>query len=137
MADKTPMHTKRMIGRALALVLAFAAVPEGFAEIDLSGSWQARNHQDAMERGAGPYAVDYTGIPLNQEGRANALSYSQSNISTVDRQCAYYQPSYVLIGPQGIKIWNETDGVNGATIAWKISASNDRAPITIWMDGRP
>jgi hypothetical protein len=48
------------------------------AEIDLSGSWAAKNHEDAMERGAGPNPGDFTGLPFNDSGRAKALSYSQS-----------------------------------------------------------
>src|SRR6186713_1523803 len=52
-----------------------AAAPAS-AQIELSGSWAARNHEDAMERGAGPYAVDYTGLPLNDDGRDKELSYS-------------------------------------------------------------
>jgi len=121
----------------LTLILVAGPLPHAFAEVDLSGSWQARNQQDAMQRGPGPYPVDYTGLPLNQEGRANALSFSQSTLSTIEHQCAYYQPTYVLFGPQGLRIWTETDAVNGTTVAIKIGAANDRAPITIWMDGRP
>src|SRR5437868_6311162 len=132
-----PMDILKRTGLTLTLILVIGPHPHAFAEVDLSGSWQARNHQDAMMRGPGPYPVDYTGLPLNPEGRANALSFSQSNLAAIERQCAYYQPTYVLLGPQGMRIWNETDALNGTTLAWKIGAANDRAPITIWMDGRP
>jgi hypothetical protein len=36
-----------------------------------------------------------------------------------------------------VKIWNETDSVTGKTIAWVVGAWEDRAAMTIWMDGRP
>ena len=90
-----------------------------------------------MERLPGPYAVDYTGLPLNDEARERALSYSAAQQGMIERQCALWGPPYVALGPFGLKIWNETDPVSGATIAWKIGAWEDRAGTTIWMDGRP
>ena len=57
---------------ALALVLC-ASVP-ALAEIDLSGSWASINHEDALERGAGPNPDDWAGLPFNEAGRAKALS---------------------------------------------------------------
>jgi hypothetical protein len=55
----------------------------------------------------------------------------------IERQCGLWPPIYLLLGPFGMKIWNETDSVSGETIAWKIGAWEDRAATTIWMDGRP
>jgi len=121
----------------LALILGVVAVSPAFAQVELSGSWAARNNEDAMERGAGPYAVDYTGLPLNDEGRARALSYSASQMFMIERQCALWSPFYFVLGPFGLKIWNETDPINGETVAWKIGAWEDRFETTIWMDGRP
>jgi hypothetical protein len=122
--------------RALLLVLAAASIP-AFGQVDLSGSWAARNHEDLLERMAGPFAVDYTGLPLNPGGRARALSYSPAQLSEPERVCAFYPPFYIMLGPFGLKIWNETDKLTGATIAWHIGGWEDRAPTTIWMDGRP
>ena len=113
-----------------------ASLP-GLAQIDLSGSWASINHEDSMERGGGPYAVDYAGIPFNDNGRARALSYSQSQISMPERICAFYTPFHMMLGPFGIKIWNEVEPLNGRTIDWKIGAWEDRDATTIWMDGRP
>ena len=116
-------------------VLMMASVP-AFAQIDLSGSWQAINHEDSMERGGGPYLVDYAGLPFNENGRARALSYSQSQLSMPERICAFYTQFHMLLGPFGLKIWNETEPLNGRTIAWKIGAWEDKDTTTIWMDGR-
>jgi len=44
---------------------------------------------------------------------------------------------YFVQGPFGLKIWSDTEPVKGATISFTIGAWEDRAPITIWMDGRP
>ena len=121
------------------MVLAglLAAAAPARAQVELSGSWAARNHEDALERGAGPYAVDYTGVPLNDDAREKALSYSASQLGMIERQCGLYPPHYIALGPFGLKIWNETDSISGETIAWKIGAWEDRAATTIWMDGRP
>lgn len=118
------------------MVLVLMAVPVS-AQIELSGSWAARNHEDALERGPGPYAVDYTGLPINDEARERALSHSASQLGMIERQCGMYPPHYIALGPFGLKIWNETDPISGNTVAWKIGAWEDRATTTIWMDGRP
>jgi hypothetical protein len=134
----TPVAVSRRLFLVPLLAALVAALPSpAAAQIELSGSWAARNHEDALERGPGPYAVDYTGVPLNDEGRDRALSYSAAQLGMIERQCALYPPYYVAMGPFGIKIWNETDPVSGNTIAWKVGAWEDRATTTIWMDGRP
>jgi len=126
------------ISRIALLVLAMASVSTpALAQIDLSGNWVARQHEDWEERGPGPEAVDYLGLPINEEARARALTYSTSALSLPERQCLYYAPHYVLIGPFGLKIWSDTNPVTGQVVAWKIGAVIDRSIVTIWMDGRP
>ncbi len=107
------------------------------AQIDLSGSWAAKNFEDAMERGAGPNPLDFAGLPFNESGRAKALSYSQSQLSMPERICAFYTQWHMMIGPFSLKIWNEQDPLTGKTAAWVIGGWETRGPMTIWMDGRP
>jgi hypothetical protein len=127
-----------MVRLGLLLVSALCAAAPAFAQADLAGSWAARNHQEQTIRGgAGPLVVDYTGIPLNDEGRAKALAWSPGEISMLERQCLGYPQPYMAVGPFGLKIWEERDAATGATIAWKIGAWEDRGEMTIWMDGRP
>ena len=71
-------------------MMVATATASAFAQVELAGSWAARNHEDALERGPGPYAVDYTGLPLNDEGRARALSYSASQLGVIERQCGMW-----------------------------------------------
>jgi hypothetical protein len=130
------MNLSKLQSCMVLTVLLVAAAPAR-AQLELSGSWAARNHEDGLERGAGPYAVDYTGLPLNDDAREKALSYSASQLGMIERQCGLYPPHYIALGPFGLKIWNETDPISGETIAWKIGAWEDRAATTIWMDGRP
>ena len=74
------------------------------AQIDLSGSWQSKNHEDALERGAGPNPGDFTGIPFNESGRAMALTNSQSQLSMPERICAFYSQWHMMVGTFGVKI---------------------------------
>ena len=125
--------------KSTSLLLLMAACVPAVAQTDLSGSWAPRNYGDALGNrpGPGPSPVDYMGIPLNEFGRARALSYSPSQMSMPDRVCSLYSPVYVMLGPFGLKISNQTEPHNGTTVAWKIGAWEDRAALTIWMDGRP
>ena len=122
---------------ALLLFAATLISVPAFAQIDLAGHWVARAHEDWEERGPGPEIVDYLGLPINDEARARALSYSTSSLALPERQCLYYAPPYVGIGPFGLEIWAETDPDTGRVVAWKIGAFIDRSITTIWMDDRP
>jgi len=107
------------------------------AEVDLSGSWLAKNHEDNLERGAGPNPDDWAGLPFNESGRAKALSFSQSIISMPERICWFQTQWHIAAGPFNLKIWSENDPLTGKILAWVIGGWETRAPMTIWMDGRP
>ena len=131
------MNTHRNLSIAITLLGVLALSAPAAAQTDLAGSWSSLNHEDALERGAGPYQVDYTGIPLNDEGRAKGLSYSASQFSMLERQCAFWPPHYLVMGPFPLRIWPELDPVTGKTVAWVIGPFEDRGTTRIWMDGRP
>ena len=126
-------RNKIILGLAMLVSVGLPAL----AEIDLSGSWASKNHEDGMERGAGPNPVDFAGLPLNDSGRAKALSFSQSIISEPERICWFQTQWHIAAGPFNLKIWNQTDPLTGKTVAWVIGGWETRAPMTIWMDGRP
>jgi hypothetical protein len=117
------------------VVLGFA-VPS-FAQVDISGTWASRMHEDWQERWPGPDVMDLTGLPINDDARTRALGYSGSLLSLPERQCLYYGATYTVIGPFGVKFWPESEPVNGRVIAWNMSGAVDKTPRTIWMDGRP
>jgi hypothetical protein len=125
--------------KVICLILLLLFATPAFAQIDLSGTWALRNYIDALDTapGSGTLSVDYLGMPLTEAGRAAALAVDPSSLSVPERICNPYSPVYVAEGPFGIQISNETDPINGSTIAWKIAGWDDRSPITIWMDGRP
>jgi hypothetical protein len=121
------------IGLATMLCVGFPAL----AEIDLSGSWTSKNHEDAMERGAGPNPDDWAGLPFNDAGRAKALSFSQSTISMPERICWFQTQWHIAAGPFSLNIRSEQDPITGKIVAWVLGGWETRAPMTIWMDGRP
>jgi hypothetical protein len=95
-------------------------------------------HQDWKLRLPGPDPVDYIGIPLNDAGRERALLFDYSIQGQPEHQCGYYTPFYQALGPQGMKMWSESDPVRGnQVVAWKINGFIDVDVATIWMDGRP
>lgn len=132
-----PVNISKLHAVAATLLLAMGMSAPAFAQVDLAGTWANRLHEDWPDRMPGPDVVDYLGLPLNDQGRARALSFSASQLSMPERQCLYYQPDYLMMGPQSFKMWSESEPVTGRIVAWKISGAVDRAARTIWMDGRP
>jgi hypothetical protein len=127
----------RIASAAILSTLSFGSLTAS-AQVDLSGQWLSLNHSDARARGPGPDLVDYTAVPLNDEGRAVALSYSYSMISMPERLCMDWSQDFITFAPpHGIMIERLEDPVNGGVVAWRISAGGThRATLPIWMDGR-
>jgi hypothetical protein len=120
----------------LAVLLLMLTLPgtAAYAQFDLVGSWAARNTEDISRDS---YPVDYVGLPLNDEGRTRALAYNESQLAMIERQCEGWPQFYFVQGPFGLRIWSDTEPVKGTTTSYTIGAWEDRAPMTIWMDGRP
>jgi hypothetical protein len=127
------MNLTRIIPTACVLMLV--SLPAS-AQIDLTGSWMVRMHEDWMERCCGRDVVDYTGLPLNDEARALALTYSPTLYAMRERQCLLFSPQSFQFWPHSLQIWSELDK-DGQVVAWKISGVVEREGMTIWMDGRP
>src|ERR1700687_2053598 len=131
--------TKKTIRIALPSLTALVLLTGTslLAQVDLSGSWAARNYGDALgvNPGPGPLPVEYFGLPLNEGGRARALLFDASQVSSPDRVCDPYVSTYILMGPQGLKIWNETEPLTGSTTAWVIGGVVGTLPNTILVDG--
>ncbi len=81
-----------------------------FAQFELVGSWAARNTEDISRDS---YPVDYVGLPLNDEGRTRALTYNESQLAMIERQCEGWPQFYFVQGPFGLRIWSDTDPVQG------------------------
>src|ERR1700730_12375885 len=130
------MRFFRIKGVVLIVGALLMSIPT-FAQVDLSGVWGFVRGQYGQENGGGSDIGDYTGIPINDEGRTVALSFSAAQWSEPERQCQYYSPRYASTGPFALNIWSETDPVTGKVISWNMGAWIDKDIITVWMDGRP
>lgn len=128
------MSSHSTFAKLAGVVLCLLACRTAAAQMEITGSWAARNHEFLTGDGL---PVDFTGIPLTEEGRIRALSYSESQLSMLERQCQGWPPFYFVQGPFGLKISSETDPLKGNVISYTIGAWEDRPAITIWMDGRP
>jgi hypothetical protein len=120
----------------LALGSLLVASGPAFGQIDLTGSWASRLHEDYIERGPGSDLGDFTGVPLNDDARAKGLTFEATVPSMIERQCLPHSPWVGLYRPLPIRVWSEIDGA-GNIEAWKISGDFLKDVITIWMDGRP
>src|SRR4029079_11237301 len=107
------------VWRALIILAVLVSAP-AFAQFDLGGHWARRSNQDDMESGPGPDPVDYLGLPLNDQGRARALSFQYSAVSLPEHQCGYLSPFYIVLGPFGLAIDRVLDPVTARLIAWRI-----------------
>lgn len=119
------------LGVVVVLLVLVTSTP-AVAQIDLTGVWAARNHEDLE----GMLPGDYTGLPINDEARARADAFLLSYQAMPERQCIMYTSHYVVRGPQSLQISSEIDLISGRVVAWKMSGAIDRNPRMIWMDGR-
>jgi len=120
----------------ILLLLALHTVP-GFAQVDLSGTWTPRFHEDQPERIPGPEIGDYLGLPINAQARQWADSWSASRVTLPEHQCQVHVAPYIYRGPGAIRVWEERDPESQKLIAIHQYLQNYEQYRTIWMDGRP
>jgi hypothetical protein len=108
-----------------------------FAQIDPSGEWNPRFHEDQPERLAGPEIGDYLGLPINDAARLRGDSWDASLLTLPEHQCKPHPADYGPRGPANLRIWKEVDKESQQTIAYHTHISWQAPERTIWMDGRP
>jgi glyoxylase-like metal-dependent hydrolase (beta-lactamase superfamily II) len=126
----------RRIFRSAIVVWLLAAAP-AFAQIDLTGEWSGRYHEDQEHRIPGPDLGDYLGLPLNDAGRLKADSWDASILSLREHQAKPHPSTYSLRGPANIRITKIFDAVTQETIGYEIFGTFGQATRQIWTDGRP
>ena len=75
--------------RAAIATAAWAAtlVPlPAYAQVDFSGEWAPRFHEDQPERVPGPQLGDYLGLPINDAARLRADSWDASMMTLPEWQ---------------------------------------------------
>jgi hypothetical protein len=116
---------------ALALVAQTA-----LADVDLIGDWEKIGQQGNVVSLDGPYPNDFTGIPLNDEGRAASLAFNPEALEQLQRQCMPWSVHYMMYGPQGIRVSAIRDPDTGNPMGLHVDPIIDRMPMDIWLDGR-
>jgi glyoxylase-like metal-dependent hydrolase (beta-lactamase superfamily II) len=122
----------RLLGTLMACVIATPA----FAQVDLSGQWSGRYHEDQEHRIPGPELGDYLGLPINDAGRLKADSWDASILSLREHQAKPHPSTYSLRGPANIRITKVFDPVTQETIGYEIFGTFGQATRTIWLDSR-
>jgi hypothetical protein len=123
----------RLVALAAVFLLAVATSPAR-AQAELTGSWAPLGTEDVSNDSV---PVDYMGLPLTEEARVRALTYSESQLGMVEHQCEAWPATYLITGPFGLKITAETEPLKDNVVSYTIGAWSDRLPLVIWMDGRP
>jgi hypothetical protein len=121
--------------RKLTLLLLLAA--PAFAQLDPSGEWAPRFHEDQPERIPGPDIGDYLGLPINDAARMRADIWDASLLTLPEHQCKPHPADYGPRGPANLRIWKEVDRESQKVVAYHTHISWQAPERTIWMDGRP
>src|SRR4029079_16816062 len=81
------MQTLRRVAVASALLTMVIAVRPAAAQVDFSGAWAPRFHEDQPERVPGPELGDYLGLPINDAARLRADTWKGSMLTVPEWQC--------------------------------------------------
>ena len=118
------------------LVMTLAVVP-AFAQVDPTGEWAPRFHEDQPERIPGPEIGDYLGLPINDAARLRGDSWDASLLTLPEHQCKPHPADYSPRGPANLRMWKEIDKDTQQLVAYHTHISWQAPERTIWMDGRP
>src|ERR1700756_5554992 len=100
-------NLRRAMVIPLLLLLALPAV----AEMDFSGEWAPRFHEDQPERVPGPELGDYLGLPINAASRMRAYSWNASLLTLPEWQCRPHSADYIWRGPSPVRTSKEVNPV--------------------------
>jgi hypothetical protein len=102
--------------------------------VDLTGSWAPERHEESS---GNPAIGEYYGVPITEGAREWALAWDPSRLTLPEHQCKVHVVSYILGGPNNLRIWEERDPKSQRVIAIRQYISTYEQNRTIWMDGRP
>jgi cyclase len=114
---------------------AIAATNLLLAQIDLSGEWANRLHEDQYSRGPGLEAGEWEGIPMNAAARMKSESWDADVYTLPERQCIPF-PADMGLTIGNVRIWGEADPPTQKIIAWHVHHEWQAQEQVIWMDGR-
>jgi hypothetical protein len=116
--------------------LPLLAAQAALAQVDFSGEWAPRFHEDQPERVPGPELGDYLGLPINEAARMRANTWSASMMTLPEWQCRPHSADYIWRGPSPVRISQEVNPLTRQVTAIHAEwlRSIDRP---IYLDGRP
>src|SRR2546427_8390298 len=123
--------------RVIAVVVMTLVSLPAFAQVDPSGEWNPRFHEDNPERLAGPEIGDYLGLPINDAARLRADSWDASLLTLPEHQCKPHPADYGPRGPANLRIWKEVDTATQQIIAWHTHISWHALERPDYLDGHP
>src|SRR5215471_17224910 len=88
----------------LLLPLLVAGSRSALAQVDFSGEWAPRFHEDQPERVPGPPLGDYLGLPINDAARLRADSWDASMMTLPEWQCRPHSADYIWRGPSQLTV---------------------------------
>lgn len=124
-----------LIGLFLLAAVALTSVPV-YAQIDFSGLWSQRYHEDEEERSPGGPLGDYLGLPINEAARLRADTWDAASYGLPEWQCRPHSTQYMWRSVHPAQIWKDIDPVTGDTIAFHVNF-HDVLTRVIYLDGRP
>ena len=107
-----------------------------FAQLDFSGQWAVRYHEDFEERSPGGELGDYTGLPLNDAARLRADSWDAGLYGLDEWQCRPHSSMYMWRSVHPFRIWKDVEPITGETIALHVNFQ-DEIERVVYLDGRP
>ena len=108
-----------------------------WAQLNITGEWTGRYHEDQGDRVPGDVQGDFTGVPINEAARRYAEAYDVRRVNLLEHQCEPYNLAHIYRGPLQFRVWEEKDPATQEIIAYKIYIGTYMQYRTIWMDGRP
>jgi hypothetical protein len=126
----------RLVAAALTALVLGGAASVAYAQMDLSGEWLQKMHQDAVERGAGPDIGDYTGMPINDADRMRGDSWTSSKWEQIEHECEPHPADYAPRGPGSMRVWADMDPGTMTVSSWHTEIMWMQPTREIFMDGR-
>jgi hypothetical protein len=126
-----------ILSRTIAvLFLSLAVVLPAGAQLNISGEWAGRYHEDFDDRVPGDVNGDFTGVPLNAAARRYAEAWDVRRVNVLEHQCQPYNVAHIYRGPLQFRIWEEKDPLSQEILAYNVYIGTYMQSRTIWMDGR-
>ena len=127
-----------MLVRTLFVLMAALYASQAFAQVDISGDWASRVHEDQPHRAPGAELGDYTGLPINDAARQKASHWDASILALPERMAQPHPGVYFMRGPgPNMRVDKRFDPVSHQLVAYTLEGVFGRDDRIIWMDGRP